>query len=56
MVEVHGVLPHILVGVDVEVQDVEWASHQQPTGVLTAQLHGTFMATLELLQELHDVR
>ncbi|KAF9507392.1 hypothetical protein BS47DRAFT_312788 [Hydnum rufescens UP504] len=54
--EVRGVLPHISVRTDVEAQAVRWKTHQQPTGDPTRQLRETVTATLELLNELHDVR
>ncbi|KAF9513946.1 hypothetical protein BS47DRAFT_1392840 [Hydnum rufescens UP504] len=55
MAEVRGVSPHISVGTDVEVQVVGSKTHKQPTGDLTRQLRKAVMATLELLNELHDV-
>ncbi|KAF9503809.1 hypothetical protein BS47DRAFT_1490332 [Hydnum rufescens UP504] len=53
--EVRGVLPHISVGTDVEAQVVRWETHQRPTGDPTRQLRETVTATLQLLNELHDV-
>ncbi|KAF9507664.1 hypothetical protein BS47DRAFT_1488726 [Hydnum rufescens UP504] len=54
--EVRGVLPHISVGADVEAQVLELETHWQPTGDPTRQLRETVTATLQLLNELHDVR